>query len=96
MKHEWGGKEGESKKLEKDTHPLCKHTEKWPQLTAVAKNWTMGHRYNHISVPAELIILHGRRLVVPCIIFDFSGVTDYAEVQENCDVFQEGGYHSYP
>jgi len=40
MKHEWGGKEEESKKLEKDKHSLCNHTAKWPQMKAVVKNWT--------------------------------------------------------
>jgi len=80
MKHKWGGKEGESKKLEKDIHSFCRHTAKWPQLRAVAKNWTTGHRNNHISVPAELLILHGRRLVVACIIIDFSGVTDSCRI----------------
>jgi len=49
MKHEWGGKEEQSKKLEKDKHSFCKHTAKWPQLKAVVKNWTMGHRNNRIS-----------------------------------------------
>ena len=73
MKYEWGGKEEQSKKLEKDRHSFCKHTAKWPQLKAVVKNWTTGHRNNRISVPAELIILHRRRWVVAYIIIDFSG-----------------------
>jgi hypothetical protein len=99
MKHELGGKEEQAKKLEKDEHPFCKHTAKWPQLKAVVKNWTTGHRNNRISVPAELIILHGI-WVVAYIITDFSGTNSWCyrfiEVQENCDVLQERGYHCYP
>jgi len=61
MKHEWGGKEEQSKKLEKNKHSFCKHTAKWPQLKAVVKNRMTVHRNIFISVPAELIILNGRR-----------------------------------
>jgi len=80
MKHEWGGKEEDSKKLEKDKHSFCKHNAKWPQLKAVAKNWTMGHRNNCISVPEELIILHRRRWVVAYIIIDFSGTNSWCYI----------------
>ena len=86
MKHEWRGKVEQSKKLEKNRHSFCKHTAKWPQLKAAVKNWTTDHRNNHISVPAELIILHGRRWVVAyitiiiiiiIIITDFSGTNSW-------------------
>jgi hypothetical protein len=60
----------------------------------------MGQRNNHISVPAEVIILHGRRELVAYIIIDFSGTNSWCyrfiAVPENCDVLQERGYHSYP
>jgi len=65
------GKEEQSKKLEKDKHSFCRHNAKWTQLKAVVKNWETGHRNNCISVPEELVILHGRRWVVAYII-DFS------------------------
>jgi hypothetical protein len=42
MKHEWGSKETESKKLEKDKRSFCKHTAKRPQLKTVVENWTTG------------------------------------------------------
>jgi hypothetical protein len=93
MKHEWGGKEEQSKKLEKDKHSFCKHTAKWPQLKAVVKNWTMGHRNNRFSVPVELIILHRRRWVGAYIIinlfWDKFLVLQIYEVHDNCEVFQE-------
>jgi hypothetical protein len=77
MKHEWGSKEEQSKKQEKDKHSFCKHTAKWPQLKAVVKNWTMGHRNNHISVPVDLVILHRRGWVIAHIITNFSGTNSW-------------------
>ena len=77
MKHECGGKEEQSKKLEKDKYSFCSHTAKRPQLKAVVKNWTTGNRNNRTSVPAELIILHGRRRVVAHIITHFSGTNSW-------------------
>jgi len=80
MKHDWGDKAEESKKLEKEKHSFCKHTAKWPQLKAVVKNRTTGHRNNCISVPAGLIILHGRRWVIGYIIIDFSGTNSWCYI----------------
>ena len=59
------------------TNSFCKQTAQWTQLKAVVKNWTTGHRNNCISVPAELIILLGRRRVVAYIITDFSGTNSW-------------------
>jgi hypothetical protein len=98
INHEWGGKEEQSKELEKNKNSLSKHTAKWTQLKAVVKNRTTGHRNDCIPVPAELIILHGRIWVVEHIITDFSATNSWCyrfiEVQEYCDVLQEKGYHS--
>jgi hypothetical protein len=43
MKHEWGRKEEEIKKL-KNKHSFHKHIAKWPHLEAELKNWITGHR----------------------------------------------------
>jgi len=86
MNHEWGRKEEQSKKLEKVKHSFCKHTAKWPQLNAVVKKLTTGHRNNCISVTAELTILHRRRWVVAYIIIDFSGTNFWCyRFMEKCN-----------
>jgi len=91
-----GGKEEQSKKLEKDKHSFCKDTVKWTQLKEVVKNWTTGPRNNRISVPAELIMKMGGCIHHRFFWDKFLVLHIYEEVQEHCEVFQERGYYFCP